>query len=109
MNRIFFINTFLVSFLLVLASCTSLNYFSKQEISQVNKEAEIWLFSGGEKMKMLHPQLQDSSLVGFVVGKGQQEFAVTEIDSVGVTKLNQRKTYFYGIIGVSVALILIAN
>jgi len=99
-----------VTALLNLASCSRMRYFSREEVFRVKDEASIVVITKtGARYELSQPQLVDSVLVGVVRGMGNQRFAVTDIDSIGIKELDQGKTAILGIVGVTGALIIISN
>ena len=100
----------LFSFVSYLAGCTSMRYVSREEMPEIEQEPSVWVtMVDGTQYEVNTPKIVDSKLAGHVEGEGYKEIDISEIESLGIKKLDKGKTIVLGMIGVTGAIILIWN
>lgn len=98
----------LLSFVSYLASCTTMRYVPREEISKVEQESTVWVIMiDGTQYEIKDPKIDGSKLTGYVEQEGYREIEFSEIESLGIKELDEKKTIKMAAIGVTGAIILI--
>jgi len=97
----------LFSFILYLASCSSMRYVSKDEISRVEQKSSVWvILVDGTQYEVEDPRIEGSKLVGYIEPEGYREIDISKIELIGIKEPDKRKTLKLTAIGLTGAIVL---
>ena len=70
-----------------------MKHLSPNDVSEMKKQQPIWItLLDGSQMKVYEPQMRENKIRGTIDGGELREFELSEIESIGIKKIDPAKT-----------------
>ncbi len=87
----------LSTFVSYLVGCTSMKYLSHDEISEIDQKQSIWVtLADSTQYEIKKPQVKGTQLTGYFGAKGYKEINISEVESIGIRRVDAGKTLLIG-------------
>jgi len=100
----------IATFLFYFLSCTSMRYVNKEELSDESEISKLHIKTkDGQEFVIHEPIVEEQILSGYLEGIDYKEVNFSEIESMGIKKLNKGGTIILSAAGIAVAVLFIAS
>lgn len=99
----------LSTFVSYLVGCTSIKYLSNDKISEIDQKQSIWvILADSSQYEIKKPQIQGNQLSGYFGEEGYKEINISEVEKIGIRKVDVGKTLLIGTAGFAATILLIS-
>ncbi len=99
----------LATFVSYLVGCTSMRYLSHDNISEIDQKQSVWVtLVDSTQYEIKKPQFKGTQLTGYFGAEGYKEFNISEVESIGIKKVDAGKTLLIGTASFVGAMLLIS-
>ena len=99
----------LSTFVSYLVSCTSMRYLSRDQISEIDEKQSIWvILADSSQFEIKKPQVKGTQLSGYFGAEGYKEVDISDVESIGIKKVDVGKTLLVGTAGFVGVILLIS-
>ena len=99
----------LSTFVAYLVGCTSMRYVSRDKISEIDQKQPIWVtLVDSTQVEVKKPQIKGIQLTGYFGAEGYKEVDISNVESIGIKRIDVVKTLLVGTAGFVGVILLIS-